>query len=199
MAMIRIIAPLVLVFAGCVTPGKATQPSERGGRAEPDASADASEAVRAVRPQFSVVVPEGWSESTHPKVAEMVGPNGLALTKAATETPPGLFKPSIVITFAGGPEARLTDESGCAHAAGELAKMVNGAVESAGFVQVKAVGASCQADIRAEDANRRARFTVVGSPQETFVITCNFDDRDGSARAACDEVVQSFEFLAPAN
>lgn len=197
--MIRIIAPLVLVFTGCITPGKATQPTEPTGRIEPAASADVSEAVRAVRPQFAVVVPEGWSESTHPKVAEMVGPNGLALTKAPTDTSPGLFKPSIVITFAGGPEARLTDESGCAQAAEELAKMVKGAVESAGFVQVKAVGPSCQANIRAEDANRRARFTAVGSPQETFVITCNFDARDGTARTACDEVVQSFEFLASAN
>jgi hypothetical protein len=160
-------------------------------KAREQAEAEGKE-YRRSGPDFSVPVPEGYTEIVDDKVLASMGAGGFGFA-ADARGGEGWFLASIAFapTAAGSPE--VADAATCKEAATGLASMTNTKVLRDGMVEIG--GAQrCQWELTAnDDADRRARGTAMRSPTQTWVVTCNYDARDESAQATCSEVLEGWK------
>jgi hypothetical protein len=105
------------------------------------------------------------------------------------------FLASIVVVPGNIPrDINLQDETACAKIAKTTADSLRGTVQTVGIVQLSD-GEHCQYAARSqENTNQGATGTIFSTPEEVWVVTCNYDTRDTAAISACTQVVDGWKF-----
>lgn len=155
--------------------------------------------TRATGRNFSIPVPTGYRDVVSGAVADMMRdevltPGGVILMAQASEVA-GAGASSIVVSpTAADVSSDAVDEGLC----GQLAELVAGqheaSVEQSGMVELP-WGATCQWVLRLDGEETRKRLgTVFAAHAEDWIVTCNYDERDEAAAAACNEVLSGWSF-----
>ncbi|MBW2460853.1 MAG: hypothetical protein JRH11_04350 [Deltaproteobacteria bacterium] len=176
---------------------EAEGPDESGGTAGAEAPGLAT--TRATGRNFSIPVPSGYRHVVSGAVADMMRddvltPGGVILMAQASDVA-GAGASSIVVSpTAADVSADAVDAGLC----GQLAVIVAGqhlaSVQQSGMVELP-WGATCQWVLRLDGEETRRRLgTVFAAHAEDWIVTCNYDERDQSASAACNEVLSGWSF-----
>jgi len=150
------------------------------------------EEYRAKGADFSVPVPEGYTQVVDGQVLAAAGPGGFAFT-AKKRAGPDWFIASIAFAHAGDAAAEVADAAGCKKTAAGLAGATNTTLQRAGMVKVGEDDRCQWALVDNEDKNRGAIGTAMLSPSSVWVVTCNHDLRDKPATHVCTDVLTGWK------
>jgi hypothetical protein len=144
-------------------------------------------------------VPSGFSAivASDPRLAKMgdqyqavIRDGGVLLVEKVRPAVEGGFLASVVIAPIAGQEVRPDDPEMCKSAAAGLSRSTGAPLESQGIVAMQ-WGKTCQISLGApkDTPHRGGMFTILRAGKRNWMVTCNFDDRDASARSACASVL----------
>ncbi len=148
---------------------------------------------------FSVPVPEGYANVVSGTIADMMRddvltPGGLILMASESEVS-GVAPGSVVVSpTATDISSDAVDEALCGQLANLVAGQQQATVERSGMVTLP-WGQTCQWALRVGDDDNRLRLgTVFAAHAEDWIVTCNYDERDEAATAACNQVLGGWAF-----
>jgi len=168
-------------------------PTTAGGETAPGQTA------RASGRNFSVPVPVGYRHLVSGTIADMmrddvITPGGVILMAQESDVP-GVAPGSIVVSpTAADISSDAVDEGLCGQLANLVAGQHEATVERSGMVELP-FGRACQWTLRVGDDENRLRLgTVFAAHAEDWIVTCNHDERDDAASAACNAVLSGWSF-----
>lgn len=158
----------------------------------------AAERGRAIARSYSVPVPRGFIvllDQKNRQIEQLRSKGGMVLVQIEKPSYENAFLASIVVVPGKIPrDINLQDETACAKIAKTTADSLRGTVQTAGIVQLSD-GEHCQYTARSqENTNQEATGTIFSTPEEVWVVTCNYDTRDTAAISACAQVVDGWKF-----
>lgn len=162
------------------------------------AGTGAAERGRAIALSYSVPVPRGFIvvvDKKNRKFEQLRSKGGMVLVQMEKPSYENAFLASVVIVPGKIPrDINLQDETACARIAKRTADSLRGTVQTAGIVQLSD-GEHCQYTARSqENTNQGATGTIFSTPEEVWVVTCNYDTRDTAAMSACTQVVDGWKY-----
>lgn len=153
---------------------------------------------RAEGRSYSVPIPNGFAileDTKNPHVSQLRSTGGLVLVQS--ERPPleNAYRANMVVVPVQMPGTiDLQSKKKCVMVAYKSAGSVGGTVQSAGIAQLSS-GMYCQYTVRyPNNPNRGATGTIFWTPEETWLLTCNYDTRDAAAISACTQVLNGWKF-----
>lgn len=158
----------------------------------------AAERGRAIASSYSVPVPRGFIvlvDPKNPQIEQLRSKGGMVLVQMEKPSYENAFLASVVVVPGKiPPDINLQDETACAKIAKSTADSLRGTVQTAGIVQLSD-GEHCQYTARSqENTNQGATGTIFSTPEEVWVVTCNYDTRDTTAISACRKVVDGWKY-----
>jgi hypothetical protein len=117
------------------------------------------------------------------QIEQLRSKGGMVLVQIEKSSFDKAFLASIVVVPGKIPrDINLQDETACAKIAKTTADSLRG-------------GEHCQYAARSqENTNQGATGTIFSTPEEVWVVTCNYDTRDTAAISACTQVVDGWKF-----
>ncbi len=158
----------------------------------------AAERGRAITRSYSVPVPRGFIilvDQKNRQIEQLRSKGGMVLVQIEKPSYENAFLASIVVVPDKIPrDINPQDKTACAKIAKTTADSLRGTVQTAEIVQLSD-GEHCQYTARSqENTNRGATGTIFSTPEEVWVVTCNYDTRDTAAISACAQVVDGWNF-----
>lgn len=158
----------------------------------------AAERGRAIARSYSVPVPRGFIvlvDQKNRQIEQLRSKGGMVLVQIEKPSYENAFLASIVVVPGKIPrDINLQDKTACAKIAKTTADSLRGTVQTAEIVQLSD-GEHCQYTARSqENTNQEATGTIFSTPEEVWVVTCNYDTRDTAAISACAQVVDGWKF-----
>lgn len=158
----------------------------------------AAERGRAIARSYSVPVPRGFIilvDQKNRQIEQLRSKGGMVLVQIEKPSYENAFLASIVVVPDKIPrDINLQDKTACAKIAKTTADSLRGTVQTTGIVQLSD-GEHCQYTARSqENTNQEATGTIFSTPEEVWVVTCNYDTRDTAAISACAQVVDGWKF-----
>ncbi len=153
---------------------------------------------RASGRSYSIPVPNGFvimESARNSQVAQLRSAGGLVLVQRERSAFENAYLAHVVVAPTHMPgKMDLQSKRTCGRVAYRGAGSVGGTVQAAGIAELPS-GRSCQYTVRyPTQANRAATATIFATPEETWVLTCNYDIRDAAAISACTQVVDGWRF-----
>lgn len=201
---------LVACGGGASTGGDPDPEESTGGESEgtettsegSGVQASAAPTTRASGRNFSIPVPAGYRQLVRGTIADMMRdevltPGGVILMAEASEVS-GAAPGSVVVSPTA---ADISSDAVDGALCGQLAEIVAGqheaTVEQSGMVELP-WGSTCQWTLRVGGDDNRLRLgTVFAAHAEDWIVTCNHDERDEAAAAACNAVLSGWAFADP--
>ena len=187
---------LALLVLACASQQSTVRPAASSSPAAPPKTENPAN-LRFVAKAFSIPIPDGYAKVDDQAIAALEQIGGVALASERRLPLDDFFLASIVLapipSTAG---VDLTDATQCQEIGAEAAKVIGeGKLDKAEVIRTPATGPTCAYEISGgQNPNRRARNVVQQREGRGWNITCNYDQRDPDAPAACDAVVQGFRF-----
>lgn len=158
----------------------------------------AAERGRAITRSYSVPVPRGFIilvDQKNRQIEQLRSKGGMVLVQIEKPSYENAFLASIVVVPDKIPrDINPQDKTACAKIAKTTADSLRGTVQIAEIVQLSD-GEHCHYTARSqENTNRGATGTIFSTPEEVWVVTCNYDTRDTAAISACAQVVDGWNF-----
>ncbi len=158
----------------------------------------AAERGRAITRSYSVPVPRGFIilvDQKNRQIEQLRSKGGMVLVQVEKPSYENAFLASIVVVPDKIPrDINPQDKTACAKIAKTTADSLRGTVQTAEIVQLSD-GEHCQYTARSqENTNQGATGTIFSTPEEVWVVTCNYDTRDTAAISACAQVVDGWKF-----
>ncbi|RLB56462.1 MAG: hypothetical protein DRJ42_03235 [Deltaproteobacteria bacterium] len=180
-------------------PGDTEAESANDSEGTAGAEAPGLSTTRATGRNFSIPVPSGYRLVITGAIADMMRdevltPGGVILMAQASDVAGASASSIVVSPTAADVSSDAVDEGLCGQLAELVARQHEARVEQSGMVELP-WGATCQWVLRLEGEETRKRLgTVFAAHAEDWIVTCNHDERDESASAACNEVLSGWSF-----